>query len=143
MSPPLTMQTTPPTTTETMTTTTTPMTNEMKAAVTMTTTMIPPLTMAALPNPTNDIMFAGLFGLANSEKKKFKRSQEKALRKVKHAIQINEENKELLREHRGDLGIILTMPERKPAVILEEDFHPGAGLGDYVKVEGDSSSGNN
>jgi hypothetical protein len=73
-------------------------------------------------------MFAGLFGLADSEKKKFKRSQEKALRKVKHGIQINEENKELLREHR-DLGIILTTPERKPAVIFEDNFSSRSRVG--------------
>jgi hypothetical protein len=71
------------------------------------------LSTAFLPNPTNDIMFAGLFGLLDAEKKKFKKSQEKALRKVEHGIQIDDENKELLREHR-DLGIILTTPERKP-----------------------------
>jgi hypothetical protein len=149
---------TPPTTTETTNDTTTTTTTTTTTADTMTTTTAPPLTTTtpppppttttmttpttALPNPTNDIMFAGLFGLSDSEKKKFKKSQEKALRKVKHAIQINEENKELLREHR-DLGIILTTPERKPAVIFEDDFRPGVELGDYVKVEGDSSPGNN
>jgi hypothetical protein len=95
-----------------------------------------------MPNLTNDIMFAGLFGLSDSDKKKFKKSQVKALRKVKHGIQIIEENKELLHEHR-DLGIVLTTPERKPAVIFDDNFRPGVKLGDYVKVEGDSSPGNN
>jgi hypothetical protein len=61
---------------------------------------------------------------------------------VKHGIQINEENKELLCEHE-DLGIVLTTPERKPAVIFEHHFRPGVELGDHVKVEGDSSPGNN
>jgi hypothetical protein len=61
-------------------------------------------------------MFAGLFGLSDAEKKQFKKKQEKALRKVKHGIQMDEENKELFRDHR-DLGIILTTPERKPGSI--------------------------
>jgi hypothetical protein len=100
------------------------------------------LTTALLPNPTNDIMFAGLFGLSDAEKKKFKRTQERALRKVKHGIQIEEENKKLLWEHR-DKGIILTAPERKPGVVFEDNFRPGVELGDYVSVEADSSPGNN
>jgi hypothetical protein len=87
-------------------------------------------------------MFAWLFGLSDSEKKKFKKNQEKALRKAKHGIQINEENKELLREHR-DPGAILTAPERKPGVVFEANFRPGVELGDCVRAEGDSSPGNN
>jgi hypothetical protein len=45
-------------------------------------------------------------------------------------------------EH-NDLGIILTTPERKPAVIFEDNFRPGVKLGDYVTVEVDSLPGNN
>jgi hypothetical protein len=45
-------------------------------------------TMIPLPNPTNDIMFAGLFGLNNKEKAKFRRDQAKYLRKEKNLLVI-------------------------------------------------------
>jgi hypothetical protein len=80
-------QTDPPTVTET-TMTITNETTPATTADTMTTTMAPPLTTTmtpppatALPNPTNDIMFAGLFGISDAEKKKSEKSQKKPSRK--------------------------------------------------------------
>jgi hypothetical protein len=54
-------------------------------------------TTAAAPlSPTNDMMFAGLFGLTDAEKKKFVRKQERDLQKIQQKVQIQEKNKELL-----------------------------------------------
>jgi hypothetical protein len=49
-------------------------------AMTTLATMTPAMTTPARPlNPMNDIMFAGLFGLNDAEKKKFVRKQERDL----------------------------------------------------------------
>jgi hypothetical protein len=53
-------------------------------------------TMIPLLNPTNDIMFAGLFGLNNKEKAKFRRDQAKYLRKEKNLLVIQGKNKDHL-----------------------------------------------
>jgi hypothetical protein len=53
-------------------------------ATTTLATMTPATTSPATSslNPTNDIMFAGLFGLNDAEKRKFVRKQERDLRKI-------------------------------------------------------------
>jgi hypothetical protein len=83
-------------------------------------------TMIPLPNPTNDIMFAGLFGLNNKEKAKFRRDQAKYLRKEKNLLVIQGKNKDLL-TGKGDMLIIQTTPERKPAIVFGDDMRPAVG----------------
>jgi hypothetical protein len=87
-------------------------------------------------------MFAGLFGLTDAEKKmKFVRKQERDLRKIRQKVQIQEKNKELLHASR-DKGIIQTPPERKPAITVKDDMKPAVAIGEFVKVESDTSPGN-
>jgi hypothetical protein len=94
-------------------------------------------TMIPLPNPTNDIMFAGLFGLNNKEKAKFRRDQAKYLRKEKNLLVIQGKNKDLL-TGKGDMSIIHTTPERKPAIVFGDDMRPAVNLQDYVSVTPDT-----
>jgi hypothetical protein len=100
-------------------------------------------TTAAAPlNPTNDMMFAGLFGLIDAEKKKFVRKQEKDLRKIQQKVQIQEKNKELLHAS-CNKEIIQTPPEQKPALTMEDDMSPAVAIGEFVKVITGTSPGNN
>jgi hypothetical protein len=116
--------------------TTNPATTTLAMMTLATTTPATPL------NPTNDIMFAGLFGLNDAEKKKFVRKQERDLRKIQQKVQIQEKNKELLHESR-DKGTIQTPPERKPAVAIEDNMRPAIEIGEFVKVDADTSPGRN
>jgi hypothetical protein len=104
-------------------------------------TMMPPL-RNPLPNPTNDIMFAGLFGLSNKEKAQFRRDQAKYLRKQKNLVVIHEKNEELL-TGKGDMSILQTIPKRKPAIIIGDDMRPAVNLQDYVLAAPDTSPNKN
>jgi hypothetical protein len=95
------------------------------------------VTMIPLPNPTNDIMFTGLFGL-NNKGKKFRRDQAKYLRKENNLLVIQGKNKDLL-TLKGDMAIIQTTPERKPAIVFSDDMRPAVNLQDYVPVTPDTS----
>jgi hypothetical protein len=75
------------------------------AMTTLATMTLARVTPATPLNPTNDIMFAGLFGLNDAEKRKFVRKQERGLQKIGQKVQIQEKNKELLHES-CDKGMI-------------------------------------
>ena len=91
-------------------------------------------------NPTNDLLFAGLFGLNDKEKKASRNNQLKHLRKVRNLNVVKEKNAELL-VGKGDEDIILTPPERKPAIVKEDNMKPAFNIGEHVKVARDYSAG--
>jgi hypothetical protein len=92
----------------------------------MTNVATPP-PMIPFPNPTNDIMFAGLFGLSNKKKAKFRSAQAKYLRKEKNLIVIHANNHYLL-IGKGDMLILQITLERKPAIVICENMRPAVNL---------------
>jgi hypothetical protein len=74
----------------------------------MTNVATPP-PMIPFPNPRNDIMLAGLFGLSNKENTKFRRDQAKYLRKENNLVVIHANNQYLL-IGKGGMLILATDP---------------------------------
>jgi hypothetical protein len=81
-------------------------------------------------------------GLTEAEKANARKKIAKLLRKERSIKIIVEANKTLL-IGQGDAVIIKTSPERKPAIRKEDNMRSPVNLGEYVKVSGDSSPGNN
>jgi hypothetical protein len=97
--------------------------------------MPPP--MIPFPNPTNDIMFAGLFGLSNKEKVKFRREQAKYLRKKNNLVVIHANNQDLF-IGKGGMSILQMTPERKPAIGICDNMGPAVNLQEYISVTPDT-----
>ena len=102
--------------------------------------------MTATPatNPTNDIMFAGLFGLNDAEKEKVVRKQELEgpTENTTEGVDSREEKRVTSWSSR-DKGMIQTPPKRKLAVTVEDDTSPAIVIGEFVKVDANTSPGNN
>ncbi len=81
-------------------------------------------------------------GLTEAEKANARKKIAKLLGKERSIKIIVEANKTLL-IGQGDAVIIKTSPERKPAIRKEDNMRSPVNLGEYVKVSGDSSPGNN
>lgn len=75
------------------------------------------------------------------------KTQLKALKKLKrkedNIKRIKEANATRIREECENYVEINTPPERKPAITVSDNMKPVFGVGEYVKVKGDSSPGNN
>ena len=118
-------------------------TNNLFSDNTMNTTSVFDIGMGANTpsiNPTNDLLFAGLFGLTIKEKKAFRKNQLTWLRKNRNLNVVIDENAKLL-EGKGDEDIIVTPPEKKPAIVKEDNMKPAFTIGQFVKVARDFSSG--
>jgi hypothetical protein len=83
-------------------------------------------------------MFAGLFGLSNKEKAKFRRDQAKYLRKENNLVVIHANNQDLL-IGKGDMPILQMTPERKPAIVICDDMHQAVNLQEYILITPDTS----
>lgn len=81
--------------------------------------------------------------LSEEEKKKREKYVKKMLKKEADLLTIREANKVRFREAAAGHQEMTTGPDRKPAMKVRDDMKPAFTVGDYVKVDGDTSANMN
>ena len=83
-----------------------------------------------------------LEGLSEKEKAESRKKIAKLLRKQQNLKKIKEANKSLL-TGQADIPLVVTPPERKPFVVIQDDMRPAIKMNEYVKIASDTSPGKN